>query len=308
MPISIPTGTLSYLLLLVGSARAQISAPNCTNDTFAWTFNSLQQNPCLVMAYLIGASNNGTFVIPALKQGASYPAPSNGGGSCYCNTVAYNLFSACDACQGSSWMPYSQWASNCSINATAGTFPEPVPADTRVPRWAYNNSTDGDNWNMSLAQFVGDSPEVTGTFSIIPTSTRTATPSTSSSPHSTSSSPYSTSSSSLNTSSSSISTPHQTSKTGVIAGGVVAGTIGAALITGVVLWFAFRRQRVRCVTVMGEKELPPLQPLAEEARLYDPSDPTTFPGREYLPQSDKHLGSTSRKQPNDRGYTGLPEV
>ena|SRR6266702_3577519 len=34
MPISIPA-FLSYLLL-IGPARAQVSAPNCTNSTFAW--------------------------------------------------------------------------------------------------------------------------------------------------------------------------------------------------------------------------------------------------------------------------------
>ena len=34
MPISIPT--LFYLLLMLASARAQVSAPNCTNSNLAW--------------------------------------------------------------------------------------------------------------------------------------------------------------------------------------------------------------------------------------------------------------------------------
>ncbi|KAF8262486.1 hypothetical protein EI94DRAFT_707395 [Lactarius quietus] len=271
---------LSYLLL-IGSARAQVNAPNCTNETFFWTFNSLQQSPCLVADNLIAACINESYVIPALN-GTVYVGPVNpsNGNLCLCNTVSYNLMSACDACQGASWITYSAWSTNCTTNATAGTFPKPIPAGTRVPQWAYNNSTIGDSWNMTLAQLVG----VTGTSS---TSTSTAMPSTSASSHSTSSSSPSTLSSSPSTFSSSISTPHQTSKPGVNAGDVVGGIVGAALIAGI--------------------ELPPLQPFAEGVpRLYDPSDPTTFPSREFLPL---RLGSTtSSTQPSDYGYSGLPEV
>jgi hypothetical protein len=34
MPISIPA--FSFYLLLIGSARAGVSAPNCTDNVFAW--------------------------------------------------------------------------------------------------------------------------------------------------------------------------------------------------------------------------------------------------------------------------------
>ncbi len=40
----------------------------------------------------------------------------------------------------------------------------------------------------------------------------------------------------------------------------------------------------------------------------DPSDPTTFPSKEYLPVSNQPLGSTSHRRPNDSGYGGLPEI
>ncbi|KAF8261132.1 hypothetical protein EI94DRAFT_1746644 [Lactarius quietus] len=305
MPISITTSTFLSYLLLIGSARAQVNVPNCSNETFFWTFNSLQQSPCLVADNLIAACLNESYVIPAINRTVYVgPGTPSIGNLCVCNTVSYNLMSACGACQGASWIPYSAWSTNCTTNATAGTFPKPIPAGTRVPKWAYNNSTIGDSWNMTLAQLVGDSPEVTGTSS---TSTSTAMPSTSASSHSTSSSSPSTLSSSPSTLSSSISTPHQTSKVGAHAGGVVGGIVGAALIAGVVLWFAFRRRRAH--SAVGEKELPPPQPLAEEVpRLYDPSDPTTFPGREYLLQSPHRLSSICRTQSSDCGYTGLPEV
>ncbi|KAH9071170.1 hypothetical protein EDB83DRAFT_320058 [Lactarius deliciosus] len=285
MTISIPT-FLSYLLL-VGSAYALVSAPNCTDSSFAWSFNSLQQNPCWVTAYLAATCNNGTFSVPTLPSQQSYNGPTeiDKGDICKCNTVVYNLISACDACQGEPWLPYSTWSFNCTTKAAAGTFPNPVPAGTRVPKWAYIDSSIGDNWNISTAQLAGDSPEVTGTASIVPTSTSTAARSTS--------------------------TSHHSSNAGAIAGGVVGGVIGAALIAGVVVWFAIRRRRARSSPSMdfqdGEKDQPPLHP----PKLYDPSDPTTFPSKEYLPVSNQHLGSTSHRQPIDNqngGFGGLPGI
>ncbi len=47
------------------------------------------------------------FTIPALLPQHSYTGPSgnDNGDLCKCNTVVYNLISACDACQGESWVP-----------------------------------------------------------------------------------------------------------------------------------------------------------------------------------------------------------
>ncbi|KAH9161339.1 hypothetical protein EDB89DRAFT_2031063 [Lactarius sanguifluus] len=141
MPISISI-LLSYLLL-IGLVRAQLGAPDCTNSTFTWSYNSLQQNPCLVTAYLAAVCNNGVFNVPKLTAGNSYTGPSgaDNGDQCKCNTVVYNLISACDACQGELWLPYSTWSFNCTTKATPGTFPEPVPTGTRVPKWAYIDSS-----------------------------------------------------------------------------------------------------------------------------------------------------------------------
>ncbi|KAN0140945.1 hypothetical protein V8E53_001389 [Lactarius tabidus] len=290
MPISIPA--FSFYLLLIGSARAGVSAPNCTDNVFAWTFNSLQQNPCLVAAYLAAVCNSGSFIIPSLIPGNSYNGPSgaDNGDQCKCNTVLYNLLSACDACQGQSWIPYTVWTSNCTTKVSPGTFPSPVPAGTRVPYWAYIDISIGDSWNFSVAQLVGDSPEVTGTATIIPTSTSKAPQS-------------------VTSSISSSSTSHHSSNVGAIAGGVVGGILGAALIAGVVLWLAFRRRHARPVFQGGEKEQPLPQPLAKGApKLYDPSDPTTYPSKDYLPLNNQRLGSTKRTQSSDGGYSGLPEI
>ncbi|KAI9455004.1 hypothetical protein BJY52DRAFT_1389457 [Lactarius psammicola] len=271
MSISV-SAFLSYLLL-VGSARAQ-------------TFNSLQQNPCLVTAYLAAVCNNGTFAILALLSQHSYTGPSgiDNGDICKCNTVVYNLISACDACQGEPWIPYSMWSFNCTTTETPGTFPDPVPAGTRVPRWAYIDTSIGGSWNISAAQLIGDFPEVTGTAYIIPTSTSKAAQSNVAS----------------STSSSSTPTPHHSPNTSAIVGGTFGGVIGVTLIAGVVLWFAIRRRRARSV--------PSAPYLDFQGGEKDPSDPTTYPSKEYLPVSNQRLGSTSHLRPNNCGYSGLPEI
>ncbi|KAH8995357.1 hypothetical protein EDB92DRAFT_197950 [Lactarius akahatsu] len=295
MVVSIPT-FLTYFLL-IGSAYAQVSAPNCTNSTFDWSFNSLQQNPCLVSAFLAATCNNGVFSFPTLPPGRSYSGPTDidKGDICKCNTVVYNLISACDACQGESWIPYSTWSFNCTTKATPGTFPEPVPAGTRVPKWAYINSSIGDNWNISAAQLLGDST----------------------------------------------STSHHSSKAGAIAGGVVGGVVGAALIAGVVVWFRLSPSACSLCPIYGSPRrrggtatTPPTKTLRQclFSLLYyfcpnnyktrvtadlvmcapqDPSDPTTFPSKEYLPVNNQVIGPTSHRQPIDSqngGFGGLPEI
>ncbi|KAH9035485.1 hypothetical protein EDB85DRAFT_1943616 [Lactarius pseudohatsudake] len=311
-----PLLAFSSYLLFIGTARAQVNAPNCSDSTFAWSYNSLQQNPCLVTAYLAAVCNNGVFSIPELLPQHYYTGPSgvDNDDQCKCNTVVYNLISACDACQGASWIPYSTWSFNCTANAKAppGIFPEPVPAGTRVPQWAYIDTSIGDNWNVAAAQLAGDSPEVTGTGANGPTSTirvsqSTLTPTTSGS----------------GSSSTSTSTSHSSSNAGAIAGGVVGGIVGAALIAGVAAWFIIRRRRARSApsaTYMtgqgGDMGQPVPYPLTiETPRLYDPSDPTTYPHPPSSPtihttnQSNQYLHSpTSDLQPNRHTYSGLPEV
>jgi hypothetical protein len=292
---------LSYLLF-IGPASAQVSAPNCTDPLLAWSFNSLQQSPCLVSAYLEAICNNSAFAILALPPGNVYSGPTVGwpGAPCECNTVMYNLYSACDACQGTGgWLPYSTWTFNCTTKAPPTTFPEPVPDGTRIPQWAYIDTSIGNNWNLSAAQAVGDSPEVTGT--TVPLAGATVsnvTPSSSGS------------------SSSSTSTSHSSSSTSAIAG-VVGGIVGAALVAGVGALFVFHRRRARSPPSTaytsgqeGEKmEQPVPSPLTVETpKLYDPLDPATYPNKEYLPESNQRLSSTRHLQPTDAGYSGLPEI
>ena len=99
---------------------------------------------------LFGASHTilsacAVFFVPTLLPGLSYAGPTasdaDKGNICKCNTVVYNLISACDACQGESWTPcvdqlvfariptdrptcltsYSSWSFNCTTKASPGT-------------------------------------------------------------------------------------------------------------------------------------------------------------------------------------------
>ncbi|KAF8258911.1 hypothetical protein EI94DRAFT_1834699 [Lactarius quietus] len=239
MLISIPTGTFLSYLLLISSARAQVSAPNCTDATFDWTLNSLQQSPCVVAAYLIATCLGGSYSFVALSPGYHYVGPYYPGDQCSCNTVSYSLFSACGACQGESWLSYSDWSYNCTTNETVGTFPKPIPPGTRVPKWAYFSY--GADWNITLAQSIP--PKLRAPLPLVfqallpPLAHPHPTP-----------------------------TPSHTSNTGAaIAGAVVGSIVGTALIAGVVFWFVLRRRRARSVPSldMGETEQPPRRPLLE---------------------------------------------
>ena len=80
---------------------------------------------------------------------------------------------------------------------------------------------------LHVSGSVADSPEIPGSTSNVPTSTRssqsTFTPEA--------------------VSSSLSSSPPSSSKSGAISGGIVGGIVGAALIAGVVAWLTFRRRR-----------------------------------------------------------------
>lgn len=266
-----------------------------------FSFNSLQQNPCLVAAYLVAVCNNGAFPIPALLTRNSYLGPSGSDDSilCKCNTVVYNLFSACDACQGASWIPYSEWSFNCTSKAIPGTFPKPVPDGTRIPHWAYIDTSIGDRWNLTAAKAIGDSPEVTGTVSIVTTSAKRSSVSASSLSLTPTQAPHSSS-----------------SNTGAIAGGIVGGIISVAFITWVVVRVVNRRRR-RCYVPpsptdtsyeWSEMELPVPYPLTIQPAPYDRSDSIKYLSKESVPVSDLVFNSITNLQPNDGKNGGLLEV
>jgi len=212
---------------------------------------------------------------------------------CTCSSVAYSLVSACGACQGGSWIAWSQWGQNCSVALTTlGSLPVDVPVGTAIPAWAYQNVGRNDTFNLTIAQ-LDTAPE----------STYIGTPTASINYHLSSVNPSITPTNIPTSTATAFSSSSHKSNTGAIAGGVVGGIVGA-IILGLLAWFFWRRyhqnKATSPVTFYGHEEgmnqaptagavyepypiatptafsdstntPPPMQ------KLYDPSDPSTFP-------------------------------
>ncbi|KAF8266889.1 hypothetical protein EI94DRAFT_1731882 [Lactarius quietus] len=168
--VSSRLAVITYLFLFsVGDivVAQLISAPFCTDTTssWQWSYNSLDQNPCTVAAYLMGTCYPGGFTLYSLVYlGQPYAGPTiedvQGEKACWCNNVVYNLFSACAECQGGIPLLWSDYDQNCTSILEPSTFPNPVPAGIRVPRWALFNTMGANVWTASTAQTVGDTPEI----------------------------------------------------------------------------------------------------------------------------------------------------
>ncbi|KAI9571570.1 hypothetical protein HD554DRAFT_2168839 [Boletus coccyginus] len=310
---------LAAVLISVGPVGivAQSSTAVCLSS-FDWMSNSKGQNPCVVSAYLEGACYGGPYTIkPLPAAGYYYPGPyANDSNPCQCSSVTYNTMSACSLCQNGTAISWSVWDTNCTT-VYPGVFPLDVPTGTAVPQWAFQDVTTSDLFSVTLAQSVGDSPESTAlnnaksTGSVYPTdasASLTASPS-----------PTGTGTASSGSSSS----------TAAIVGGVVGGVVGLALIAGVVVFFVMKKKRSQtppsALFTSPTSPAPPsgvytdttpFVPQMAQSRLYDPSDPSTFPASP--PSTTIQTGSshgiqhtvnysTSSMQPGGY-YAGVPII
>ncbi|KAG1827450.1 uncharacterized protein BJ212DRAFT_1294722 [Suillus subaureus] len=326
---------LAAAALAPRGAFAQTSTVTCLSS-FSWMDNSLKQNPCVVASYL--ESVCGAINFAPLPSGYYYAPPSAASANtCVCNTVTYSMVSACADCQ----------------NATYLEYPNDIPTGTKVPNWAYLNVTGG--FDPVAAQSNGDLPESTATN--VPTITVTYSTTlsasltgvstfTSSSGAATGSSTSLTgvstsltsvstftSSSGAATGSSTSASDSTSSNVGAIAGGVVGGIAGAAAIIGLATWYFFKRRRSSTTPSAAFNDIGggPGQtqgfystnattfPMAEQSRLYDPSDPTTFPGRLHpltgpiASSSNTNLNPSMPspvfpQQSRSGQYAGIPQV
>ncbi|KAH9021562.1 hypothetical protein EDB85DRAFT_2152277 [Lactarius pseudohatsudake] len=318
----------SLVLLVAGDlAVAQINAPDCSLS-WKWTFNSLGQNACTVAAYMMATCNGGAFTINALQPGYSYTGPSgvDNANLCKCNTVTYNLISACDACQSATWITWSEYSFNCTRTIAPSTaftrrFPNAVPAGTVVPQWALLDHTNENLWNATTAFVVGDTPEIQPG-SLIDTGTGTGTGTTASGKDSSTTSTASRSGSTSSSSTSSSPSPTPTassgskSNTAAIAGGVAGGAVAVAAVVGLLFFFLRRRPRPQAPSaafVVDGTTPPPsatqhmsqvhqVQVNSDDGssyvpgtpvtamKFYDPNDPSTYPGYQSVPTSpDVHV-------------------
>ncbi|KAM5539239.1 hypothetical protein V8D89_007112 [Ganoderma adspersum] len=301
-------------------AHAQGTEVACLPE-YAWMTNSLGQNPCLVTSWLwtpcSGLGNASTVL--KLPAGWVYGGPDSKdpfqSTPCKCNTVVYSVLAACGICQiGNSnvkaidaWPTYS---SNCTT-VYNGTYPEPIPDETAVPKWAFLDVISNSNFDVNAANSVAVQglPDVTTETSSIPSST---TPSSRSPASST---PASDKTGTQSPTGSQTSPPTQQSgrNVGAIVGGVIGALVGLLLVGALVLYIILRHRRQASRDSQsldtggsrsaGVRELsglqtpiyhvPTLKGKAESMRgLYDPDDPRTYP--------------TPRRAA--MGYSGLPQV
>ncbi|KAH9014362.1 hypothetical protein EDB83DRAFT_2321509 [Lactarius deliciosus] len=279
---------LTSLILLAASdlVVAQISAPNCTlsfasvcgfydgltADT--QSFNTLGQNMCTIAAYLMSTCNGGVFTIDALQPGSSYTGPSNDTDDvnpCKCNTVTYNLISACDACQGSTWKTWSEYSFNCTSTLPPSTFPNAVPQGTRVPQWALVDNTLSPLFCSSRTSGMPPRPTQPGvTPELAPGSLISASTSGSVSPTS--------STSSSAGASSSPSSSGSGSNTAVIAGSVAGGVVALAAI-GALLFYFMRKRQAQAPSAAVDGATPPM---SKEDQLLSEDETHVAPMKLYV--------------------------
>jgi len=317
-----------WVVAVVGLASAQPTSASATTSvtctTDEWAFNEDNLSPCLVASALEAACNGGTWNIPPLAPNSQYVGPYQGqSNKCVCSTVVYSLVSACGACQGGGITTWSHWSFNCTASdITLSQYPHNIPPAISIPSWAYLSVITADVWDPSaaLAAHNSGAPDSTVATSATATSA-TATSASTGIPSSTG-------------------TPTKNSNhAAAIAGGVVGGVVGLALISiGV---FVLIRQFNKAPPVSsGGREMfdlaaspapfhgiasPPLSMQAEPQRFYDPSDPSTFPSSPcptfpaYAPSTTASDSAATSYHPHSPQpvlthgipsgrYTGVPEV
>ncbi|SJL00489.1 uncharacterized protein ARMOST_03802 [Armillaria ostoyae] len=110
------------LVQLVPLVVSQASPVICNASIDSkWSFNSLNQSPCTVAAYLGGVCNSGNFTVTSLSDGQQYGGPTlEQANGCRCSSVFYSLVSASDSIAVSADAPES----------TAQPAPTPTPTST----------------------------------------------------------------------------------------------------------------------------------------------------------------------------------
>ncbi|KAI9459703.1 hypothetical protein BJY52DRAFT_1265144, partial [Lactarius psammicola] len=247
------------------------------------SYNSIGQDPCTIVAYLMATCYNGEYSIPSIPDptyGYLGPSITQSTNKCDCSTVSFNLFSACSTCQGGTTTgPIIR--KNCTITVKPSTFPNKVPPQTRVPQWALQDPTIENRWDVDEAIAIGDSPE-------IPPGKK-------------------------------VGSSGSGSNTGAIVGGVVGGVVAIAATAGLVFIFRRRRRRAQAqaqvqaqtqpaAPVVNDASPPPSAshmsqvPLAASyghttdslrASYYDPDNPSTYPGHQGVPTSTSDMNPSN---------------
>ncbi|EAU93622.2 hypothetical protein CC1G_02852 [Coprinopsis cinerea okayama7 len=117
-----PTRALAYDTILTREATTNAT---CLPE-FIWANNARGKSPCRMAAEVIAPCHGGRWFIPSLPPGGErfyrYDQPKGDeANTCSCSWAAYNLISACTACQGSPqsvrlWSDYKLFCPSQALN------------------------------------------------------------------------------------------------------------------------------------------------------------------------------------------------
>lgn len=252
----------AFLLVLLASVGFKGSWAQTTDAVclsfFDWMSNSQHQSPCVVASSLLAVCSSGSYNVDSLPDGTHYVGPVSvfSAHDCQCNTVTYSLMSACAACQGRSYIAWSEWTANCPNVSLS--FPEQLPTGLHVPGWAYLDPRPSDNFDQIRAQHNTNlteslfplpttSAERTNSKSVKPASATTTRHSSTSNQSRTSS--FETNSttipSSTNAPDSAASSSGNTHRANTIGGIAVGVAFMVLIVISAVTWFAHSRSTRR---------------------------------------------------------------
>ncbi|KAF9261984.1 hypothetical protein L218DRAFT_960948 [Marasmius fiardii PR-910] len=239
MPYLLPSiGFLSLPVIsgatMLPSKRASVQSNATCASEFSWMYNRQNISPCWLAAALTGPCQQGDFNVPPLTPSNHYSPPSRASSTatrCTCSWAAYNLYSACTACQNEAgilpWPAYKQDCPSDYLSTdTYWPFDITISGNNTLP---FYGGTDPSTWadqrfDVQQARNITNQqhPDLTG-----------RPPSSNDSPKSTKS----------------------TTPVGAIAGGVVGGV--TVLILAVLAFWWLRRKRNASRRNGGVQELDP---------------------------------------------------
>ncbi|KAL5485450.1 hypothetical protein ACEPAI_8092 [Sanghuangporus weigelae] len=119
--------------------------------------NNSGESPCTVAQFLMqqcATPDSELVILPLNGSVTSYGNPLEGRW-CTCNTVVYNLMSACAVCQDGLPTDFMTWTKGCA--GVSHEYLEDTTARTHIiPRWAYVNVTKQGIFNRAAAEEATD--------------------------------------------------------------------------------------------------------------------------------------------------------
>jgi len=204
-------------LVALVAAAAVSARPQAICGLHGRYLNSADQHtPCDLAAILVGGGvKPADSPFPDLaEQGLErYPAPTaEEVNELRCNPVFYNLVSACGACQGSrfSWVSWAEWSENCESITGISYIAQNIPGNIPLPSWVFIPPSASNGTFDRLSALTETEAKTPDSFfpKLVLTQTNSCT---------------------------------EKTPAGAIAGSVVGGVVGLALV-GVLAMFLFRRK------------------------------------------------------------------